>query len=209
MKNKTNKKLSDIPQPRKTDYTTISTGWPTRSPSVWRFLQRDDTTDVTPISGSSAAPVAGAYYFTLSNLANAPSFQALYDQYKVQALCVEFIPRFNAVGLSTTSNSPMRVIIDYDDSTVLASAAAAEQYSSCIVLEAHESCKRIFQPHVAVAAYSGAFTSYKNEPSDWIDIASDTVRHYGLKWYIPVSPTTSVPVWDMKITAYLLFKTVR
>jgi hypothetical protein len=201
-------KKSDIASPPKRTYTTKSVNIP-NVPKIWRFLQLDDTTDVTPISGSNAATVAGAYYFTLNLLSNASSFSSLFDMYKVEALQIEIVPRFNAIALTTTSNSPLRTVIDYDDSTVLASAAAAEQYSSCISLEAHESCLRVFQPRIAVAAYSGAFTSYKSEASDWIDVASNTVRHYGIKWYIPVSPTTSVPVWDLKIRVFLAFKTVR
>lgn len=39
-----------------------------------------------------------------------------------------------------------------------------------------------FKPHVAVAVYSGAFTSFGNAPAGWIDSASPSVEHYGLKF---------------------------
>jgi hypothetical protein len=207
-KNKQKARLTDDPRAPRRTYNTASVIFP-RSPKSWRFIQLDDTTDVTPISGSNAATVAGSYFFILTNLSNYSSFAAIFDQYMVQAISVEIVPRFNAIAASTTSNSPMRVVIDYDDATVLASASAAEQYASCTTIEAHESCHRTFRPHLAVAAYSGAFTSYKNEPAGWIDIASATVQHYGLKWFVPISPTTTVPVWDLKVKISICFRTVR
>jgi len=41
---------------------------------------------------------------------------------------------------------------------------------------------------MAVAAFSGAFTSYSNVPAGWIDSASPGVQHYGLKLYFESTP---------------------
>lgn len=200
---------ADVPKPGKVDIMTRSCRL-FKEPKVFRYIQKDSTTDISvPISGSSAAPVAGAYYFIATNLQNWSSFSALYDQYRVVAIDFVIRPRFDSISLSTTSNSPMRLVIDYDDSTVLSSAADAEQYSNCMTVEAYQSARRVYCPAIAIAAYSGAFTSYASRQRQWLDVASDTIRHYGMKWYIPISPTTSVPVWDIMISVFIEFKNVR
>lgn len=195
----------DIPPPAKTDLRSIST-WIPRISSSYVLKSRESGNF---ISGSSAAPVAGAYNFQLANAPNLSSFQTLFDQYRVLALDITFRPRGTDIAPGVTSISPMRVVIDYDDNTVAASANELDQYSNVMTIEAYQSARRAFCPAVALALYSGAFTSYGNRQRQWIDIASTTVQHYGLKWYVPICVTTTVPVWDILIDAYIEFKTVR
>lgn len=198
----------DVPKGGKVDLATYSCRL-FRQPRNFRYVQKDYTSDIVPITGSNVAAVAGAYYFVATNLSNWTSFAAIYDQYRVTGIEFTLRPRFESISLSTTSNTPMRLVIDYDDATVLSSLAAAEEYSNCMTVEAYQSAKRVFCPAVAIAAYSGAFTSYANRQRQWIDVVSSSVQHYGLKWYIPISPTTSVPVWDVMISVCIEFKNVR
>jgi len=162
-------------------------------------------------SGSTFSGVVGstaqnAYVGQLSYLTNSAAFSALYDQYRIVAMRYTFIPRTNVVS-GTAYNPPMYSVIDYDDAAIIASRAAITQRANVAVTQVYESLQRTFKPHVAVAAYSGAFTSYKNEAADWIDTASTTVQHYGLKVFIDAC-TTPAPVWDVEIEYFIEFRNV-
>jgi hypothetical protein len=134
-----------------------------------------------------------------------------WDQYKIKAIRFSIRPQNNAVQLvtnSTTTVVPLYCVIDYDDATALASVAAAEAYSTCISLSAGESCERLFQPRMAVAAYSGAFASFANMADQWIDANSTNVQHYGVKLYIPggAAGQTQLQSWDVFIEYFIQFR---
>jgi len=164
-------------------------------------------------NGAIATQAAGvatsnSWNFTLA-AANVGS--GFWDQYRIQAVRFTIRPENNAIGLvtnSTTQIQPLYCVIDYDDSTNLASIAAAESYSTCIVLSAGESCERVIQPRIAVAAYNGAFGGFANLGNQWIDSASSTVQHYGIKTYVPggAAGQTQLATWDVIVEYYIQFR---
>jgi len=193
----------DIPPPHPCDIATSSVTIP-KIPRTYLYRQIDQSQ--TTFSGTVGSVTAGAFAGQLSNLNNSAAFVALYDQYKILALRYTFIPRTNVVS-GTAYNPPLYTIIDYDDTAVLGTVAAMTARDTCSVTQVYESVQRTFRPHIAVAAYSGTFTSYKNEPADWIDCASPNVQHYGLKTFI-YSCATPAPVWDVEVEYFLEFRNV-
>jgi len=162
---------------------TMSTPVPTTNQS-YTFRQMVNAADYV---ASNAADQANVYNFQFGNLDGAAAL-AIFDQYRIDAIRFTLIPAFNAVQVpttSTTSFTPIYVVIDYDDSTALASIANARKYDNCIELATHESCSRLFKPRAALAAYAGAFNNYANVPSPWLDTVSSGVQHYGIKTYWP------------------------
>jgi hypothetical protein len=178
------------PLPRVTEYTVVK------------------GTQTSALIAQAASAQNPTYYFALNNFNVSTGF---YDQYKIEAVRFTITPQNNAIGLfttSTTSMVPIYCVIDYDDVAGLTNAALAAAYSTCVVINPGESCERIFKPHMAVAAYSGAFTSYANTAPMWIDAASNTVQHYGVKLYIPgaTAAQTLLQGWDITIEAYIAFR---
>jgi len=57
---------------------------------------------------------------------------------------------------------------------------------------------------MAVAAYSGAFTSYSNLVGGWIDSASPAVQHYGIKLATPIA--TGSIAYTMTARAVVSFR---
>jgi len=150
-----------------------------------------------------------------TNYASAPSLSSfngygdltsLFDQYRITLLEYWIIPRVNYAG---TSDNPGRLysVIDLDDAATV-SIAQCEEYNSCLVSGALDGHYRAFQPHAAIAAYSGAFTSYANLASPWIDCASTGVLHYGLKAAISATATNG-QILDLVIRATIQVKNVR
>jgi len=151
------------------------------------YTQRYITISVAGLTQSATVDSSTAYVFSLGDLDNAGAYQTMFDQYRIEA--VRFVLRPSSLYQNATNTvtfwSPVYVVIDYDDATALSTAAAARAYDNCMILAPGEGCERTFVPRVAMAAYSGAFTSFANEIPPWIDAASPSVQHYGVKVYLP------------------------
>lgn len=121
-----------------------------------------------------------AFQFSLSLHPEASSFEAIFDQYCIVAVKAVFR---TVESVSTIANGiampRIYSVIDHDDANAI-TVAQAKEYNSCVEQRTVESVTRLLYPRVAIATYSGAFTGFGNGRM-WIDCASDTVQHYGLK----------------------------
>jgi hypothetical protein len=165
------------------------------------------------LTASSSAVVTSSLVPNLNNSDNVSAFQALFDQYRFVAVRVNIIPQNNAIGLvtnSTTSLVDFYSVIDYDNSTALGAPTNARQYESCMVQGPGESAMRVFQPRMAISAYSGAFTSFANSQPTWIDCASPGVLHYGMKIIIPqaTAAQTQLQSWEVNVEYFVQFRSV-
>jgi hypothetical protein len=146
----------------------------------------------------------------------APSFSILdqytqlsqvFDQYRILMAEVWLTPHTSA-DISLGQGQWFSVL-DFDDSTNLTSVAAAQDYQNC--LSSPQTCGhyRKFQPHVANALYApSAFSSFGNVASPWIDAASGTVAHYGVKFAATPS-TVAVQIFDLTIKLLVELRAVR
>lgn len=164
-----------------------------------------NTTIVQQAAGVATAPT---FYFALSFCNVGVGF---WDQYRIKAIRYSIRPQNNAIGLVTNSTNsivPLYCVLDYDDATALSSVANAESYSTCIVLSAGESCERLFQPRMALAAYTGTFVGFANVADQWIDANSTNVQHYGVKCYVPggAAGQTALQSWDVIIEYFIQFR---
>lgn len=159
-----------------------------RAVNKWTDPQRSFKFVITHYVGSiltqaAAADSTYAFFFKLSNLNNYTDYTAIYDQYRIVLIEITLFPKLN-VDNGNAGSLPdygrLFTAIDFDDATPVGVAALTE-YGSCKVTNAMHQTSRKFIPHMAVAAYSGAFTSYANKFGQWIDCASPDVQHYGCK----------------------------
>jgi len=157
----------------------------------------------------------GALYFQLNQVAQYSTFTGLFDQYMIAKVRVVFRPMFVGgtalTGSSTFYMPQLWVVCDYDDSSAPSNLAVLQSYQNCQT-SMSESQVIEFVPHVAMAASGGgAFTSYANMKSQWIDAASPTVGHYGLKYGVDAGGTGQVNFqsWTVNVQLQLRFKNVR
>ncbi len=144
---------------------------------------------VSVITPATAVNTYGVVTWALNQLPGYTDFTTLFDLYKITSVDVQFFmsPISNHVVQTSTAGAntciPMLyTVLDYDDSTPLASIDEALECETCLVHRADEIPVRHVAPRMAVAAYSGAFTSYTNLGQQWIDCNSPGVIHYGLKY---------------------------
>jgi hypothetical protein len=141
------------------------------------------------ITTSTTIPSAGALTFILQDLPAYTELTALYDQYRIMKVKVEFI----VTGATNPLTGPPGLILtalDYNDATTPASVNELVQYETVQSVPVGNYFERTLQPRSAVAAYSGVFTSFANVYAQWIDTASSSVVHYGIKYYIPAIATS-------------------
>ena len=119
-----------------------------------------------------AAFVSGAMAFQLADLNQVATFTALFDQYKFTGVRVQFMPIFNENGQSGGSSAgDLYTAIDYDDANALADLNAFRQRADTRMTPSWKGTTHYFKPHVALAGYAGAFTSFANQGNQWIDCA--------------------------------------
>jgi len=175
-----------------------------RDNTIHEFIQFIPANSIT--SSNVGTSYAG-FNFTLSQLDQAATWTAVFDQYQIARLEVRLIPRVDSNTTATTGFGLVYSAVDYDDSTAPPSVASLEQRENCNVESALREQSVVFTPHAALAAYSGVFTSFANVKEMWIDSGSATVQHYGFKtaW---TSTTTNNQTIDVITRMVVRFRNV-
>jgi len=173
---------------------------------IHTFTQIVDLGTITS-TAVTGTEVDGALVFTISQCDGAASFLAVFDQYMIDQVIVEFVPIITAPTQFSQSPGELYTALDYDDSTAL-SAVSLRQYNNCNLAPANVPQQRVLRPHVAVAAFGGgAFTSFMNSrPGVWVDSASNTVAHYGVKYASTNSVPTNVALFRIQGRFLLKFR---
>jgi len=154
----------------------------------------------------SSATVLGtsAVSFNATTLINSSHLLAIFDQWRITQIEVWLKPSpTNQVG---TVAQTVYTVIDYDDSTNLASEAAAQGYTNVTMTAVNEGVYRRFKPHTATAAYQGAFTGFTNTTDQWIDSGSPNVQHFGFKALVTSAAT--IVNWDLEYRIWAQFRNV-
>jgi hypothetical protein len=156
------------------------------------------------------ASTFASFAFTLAN--NVPevsSLAVLFDQYRLCRVELDILPSASEnLALATTLGSgTYATAIDYDDANTPSSVQQILNYDNALMHRSFERSTRTFKPRLAVAAYSGAFSSFANVADSWIDIASTGVQYYGLKFAATISATTMV--FDAVVRTHWEFRASR
>ncbi len=156
---------------------------------------------------STTVTTYGNWNVQASQIDQATTLASVFDQYRIVVVEAWIIPRNDTVIGNTANTGLYASVVDLDDANNLASFEEAEDYTNAVVTAGTVGHYRKWAPHCAVAAYSGAFTSYANVASPWIDAASLNVQHYGLKsaWLA----TDSVYTRDLVIRVHTEWRQVR
>jgi len=159
-------------------------GPPGRSYPFVRFAQYGN------IGSSVAAFTNFAWTFRLNDVPNVSEFTSLFDQYRIKKVTLMLIPNQTESIPSAANFGLMFRVIDYDDANLLTANTDYMQYQNCqlhpVVFPGIMEIPVV--PRIASAVYGGgAFTSYGNTEM-WLDVASPSVEHYGVK--LGISQTT-------------------
>lgn len=138
---------------------------------------------------------------SMGQIGGAGEFTSLFDMWKLKKVVYHFEPlfsgkdmmlsiltaagAFSSSGLSS-SLKYIRVVHDYNDSTVLASEDAALQYENCKSYKLGSAFKVTLYPKILAETYRTAVTSaYQSISPKYFDTTETAIPHYGVKVYLP------------------------
>jgi hypothetical protein len=138
------------------------------------------------------------------------SWAAVFDQYRIQEIEAWVFPVQQTSGAYVNTSSFSTVTaVDYDNSTAPTGTAPLLQYSNAIVTPFSNGHYRKWRPHAASAVYgSGVFGQYSNVISPWIDCASSTAEHYGLKIATDSAPANNTYGLTLYLRIWVQFRNV-
>lgn len=178
---------------------TQNQGRPPAVPDVPRLLLKRDkvftfarSLTLASLVPSTTVDLFGAYSFHLDQCANYTEFTALFDQYRIMQVQIDFIWDLG----QNSGCSPLYTILDYDDASAPVNLGEYLQYDTLMITSGgSRDHSRVVHPQAAAAMYSGTFTSFGNAPRMmWQNCASPGIQYYGVKYAIPASagnPTTA------------------
>jgi hypothetical protein len=181
----------------------------TANNAIHRFMRTDRLAQLVQHTSAVGTVSSNGYYFSLDQIPSYTEFTALFDQYRIDKIELCFIPVANAVAPTGSTQGQLTTVIDYDDATVLATEAGAFNYESAQVVPVWQIHKRVLKPRIAMAGYAGAFSSYVNIGNQWIDSASPSVQHYGLKAIVGPASGALVMSWDIIVKYYFSCRNTR
>jgi hypothetical protein len=136
---------------------------------------------------STSVPAFGENQFTIAAADNYTEYLALFDQYRIDMIEVWIDP---VAAQGSTVFSTVATCVDLDDANAPSSLAQVSCHQGSLVANGGVSRYHCWKPHAAIAAYSGTFTSFVNEPSPWCDSGSISIQHYGLKYAALPTPAS-------------------
>lgn len=157
------------------------------------------------VVSSASLEIDQQLQFMLSSFTNVSAYQTLWDSYRILQITVRFFPC--ATPPLSGSQGPVYTAVDYDDATTTTLSQLLE-YDTLQMCQPGTYFERTFTPRVANALYSGAFTSFGQVKSPWIDLASAGVLHYGLKIATP-NGTVATPLFNTTVSAVIQFRNIR
>lgn len=157
-------------------------------------------TTVAAFVTSAANPTYQATSFSLNNFGVA-SYLGLFDQYRIDQ--IEVWITANQVNVNAAIPE-LATAVDLDDANTPTSFSIIQNKQGSITTGGEAGHYHRWKPHMAVALYGGAFTSYGNVVADWIDSASPAVEHYGLK--LASTAATTVMSYALEYRAVVSFR---
>lgn len=157
----------------------------------------------------ATGPAGGSLFFSLNQLLNPTDFTNLYDQYQIKAVKVSLIPRYTEASAVNSQNiGNFHSVLDYDDAAPPAALLPLLQYQNLKRTRTNQIHTRYLKPALANEVFnSGITTGYGPKKNVWLDCNSDSVEHYGMKWFCDGS--VAGVTYDLSVKYYLAFKNVR
>lgn len=155
------------------------------------------------ITASTSVPVFAGVLFQLSAFAQSAAYLSLFDQYKFDELEIWLEPQYSQSNVLTNVGT-LVTAVDVDDASTPTAITDVIDHQSAVTSEGFAGHYHRWKPHMAIAVYSGAFTSFANADADWIDSGSPNVQHYGIK--IALTPVTAAVAYNLTVRARVSFR---
>jgi len=155
------------------------------------------------LTSSASVPVFAAFSFQLSSFSDFTLYTSLFDQYRIDEIEI-WIETQAGTANNSGNTGILSTCVDLDDANIPTSLASVEGHQSSLTSNAFAGHYHKWVPHMAVAAYSGVFTSFSNFPATWIDSGSPSVQHYGIK--AAITSQAASTIFNYEVRAKVSFR---
>jgi len=156
---------------------------------------------------SASVPTFLAQTFTLAQLDQYVSLTNVFDQYRIAMIEAWIYP--TVIGTTsqeaTMEGSVYTSVVDYDDATALTTYNSASDYANAIQTTLACGHYRKFVPHANYTV--GSTATAGNVEAPWIDTATATVPHFGIK--LACRGTNAVIDINIQARFHVQFRNVR
>jgi hypothetical protein len=170
------------------------------TPTITVLMQ---ATQLAAFASSATIPAYYGSYVPLSLFDNYLEYASLFDQYRIDEVEVWIEPQISQ-STSMPNTGVLITAVDLDDANTPAAIATVQDKQGAIQSTCYAGHYHKWKPHMAVAVYSGTFTSFSNAPANWIDSASPSVQHYGIKY--ATEPTSVIINFNLTFRAKVSFR---
>jgi len=175
--------------------------YPTNALSLEQSIRVELQAQGLALTTSVTIPAFAGQSFTIAAFNTANSYLTTFDQYRFDQLEYWLEPIAAQGGLVPAA---VASCVDLDDATTPTQFVQVENHQGALLAEGGAGRYHKWKPHMAVAVYSGTFTSFANEEASWIDSASPNVQHYGIK--VAAGITTAAIGYSYVVRAVVSFR---
>lgn len=166
-----------------------------RSNNAHFFKQQVELANVVVTAGN---PAFFTINHSLSDLPQVGTFSSLYDQYRILAVKVVFIPQYTVSYASTTPlvMTEIYTALDFDGAPVPTAVNTINQYTTCRRQLFNRPHVRYYHPSALSAVTNGGnvITGSVNIGSrKWFDIGYPSNLYYGLIGAVTASQSAAIP----------------
>jgi len=151
------------------------------------------------LASSTTVPTFVGFSFTISQVNDFSSFSSIFDQYHIRLIEVLIEPQITEVLSAATDVSELITVVDVDDANTPTNYNDLGSYPTVVQARGTQAHYHRWVPSVAVAVYSGAFTSFAATTSMWLDCGSSGIQHYGLKGAAQVAAQLQTYTYQAKL----------
>lgn len=172
----------------------------------------------THIADTIVTPAGGYgqfFTFQLTDLPNYTEFSALFDQFRINAVVIKFVPTWTSNDINPQSTAlympNFHSALDFDGpSSAPTSETDLLQYQSYKMTRGHHVHQRKIIPCVNVTAYESALnTAYMPKRKQFLDMVDVATQHFGMKIWIDAPNLTSNLAYKTYVTYYFTTRSVR
>lgn len=186
-----------------------------RQQNIYQFVKHVNLGSITAQTGTSTT--SNAFSFKISDIPGwSTDFQNSYDQYRIKAVKICFIPVSNVTNFTshldgdarTTFYNRIFTAFDPNDKTATGIDALRE-YKTAKWSPNNVIHKRFIYPKVltTIAEGSGSYGIAQTKGSPWISMGSNQTQFYGLKYSIShPQPSADHEIYVVEAKYYVQFK---
>lgn len=194
------------------------------------YIKRSGDLAVDFVNGGNVGPIVAAapgtdtiynLAFELNSLPGAADFTALFDQYRIKAIKVNFIPLGNVSSWTTgiTGTNPFPAgsyavrswsALDFnDDNNPPTSIAGIQEYGNAKWKPYNRVHSRYFYPRITLSNGAGQDINFAGK-QPWIQCSNSAQRHYGIIFGVDASTAPmGTALYKLEYKMYLQFRSPR